>query len=458
MIPFNGLHRPLGKYKEIFDYVLAPSPEVKSVDLCCGLGFGKTLIGIQIAACTLDSAPGHVGMFLEPDWDRIDNIFLPMWEEYVPSELYEIKVGKNWIIWKPTGSRLVYRPRVITGSLAQRRARNRGIPTTFVIDDETAISFDKEQYQNTYARVRLPADIRYYLTLSTPLVGPYGNFLKRGNNKIFHGRTRDNFYLLQEDPTYESRQRANMSPEQARRELDGELVALEGRIWKTAKLDESWPFGNRNDFHTCFKKGEPWWLLCDLGGANGAYIAVQQTDGLYRGRKLYEKPVWVSIADFCPDDDASASRAFQKMDQEFGIPAGVVAGADVNTRASTDGLTVAYFVKQIWGNTHIYPCNESILNKQIQGNCFDQLLCTTTGERRFTVAKNFVSLENPRSNRGVREVLNEDQWPPKEKLRVNDVYPKNPDIIVQHARDALLMGSARIMNPPKWFKQTAPAG
>lgn len=453
MINFIGLTRPLLKYKEIFDYVLAPSPEVKSVDLCCGLGFAKTLIGIQIAAITLDDAPGHVGMFLEPDWDRIDNIFIPIWEDVIPEELYEHRVGKHQIIWKPTGSKLIYRPRVITGALANRRAKNRGIPTSFVIDDETAISFDMEQYQNTFARVRLDAAIRYYLTLSTPLVGPYGNFLKRGGNKIFHGRTRDNFYLLQRDPTYESRQRANMSEQQARRELDGELVALEGRLWKTAKREVAWPFGNRHDEHTKFKKGEPWWLFCDLGSASGAYAVIQQASGW---QKLLELPVWVAIADFCPDDDANASRAFRKLDGEFGSPCAVVAGMDMNKRAGTDGRTPAYFVDQIWGNIPVYTCNESINSKQIQGDCFDTLLCTTAGERRFTVARDFVSLDRE-SKRGIIEMLDEDQWPPREERRINDVYPKNPRIYVQHIRDALLMGASEVMNPPVNSRKRSPA-
>lgn len=434
---------------------MTPSPEVKNADLCCGLGFGKTLLGIQLAACTLDSAPGHVGLFQEPDWTRVQHIFLPLWEQHIPEELYEIYLSKDLIIWKPTRSKLIFKPRIVTGSLAQRRALNRGIPTSFVIDDETAIGYDQEQYQNTFARIRLDAEIRYWLGLSTPLVGPYANHLKRGGNKIFTGRTRDNFYLLHRDPTYESRQRAQMSEQQARRELDGELIALEGRIWNTARWDAkepacAWPNGNRNDEHVAFRPGEPYWLFCDLGVATGAYAVVQRMQPIFRGRRLFSEPVWVAIADYCPDDDANAARAFTKIKREFGIPAAVVGGADIETRERTDGNTVAYFAQQIFGSQiKIMPCNESWYNKQIQYDCLSYLMCNTRGERRFTVARDFVSLDT-RSRRGIREMLLEDQWPPIEKRRQGDFLPKNKEITVQHIRDALLMGTAQIMKPPRW--------
>jgi hypothetical protein len=468
MIPFRGLSgedgdyltRPLGKYKEIFDYVLKPDPEVKSVDLCCGLGFGKTLIAIQIAALTLDSASGHVGMFLEPDWDRVKNVFLPMWEDIIPEELYRHDVGKRRMTWLSTGSSMIYRPRVITGSVAQRRAKNRGIPTSFVIDDETAIGFDRQQQQNTYARIRLKALIRYYLTLSTPLVGPYGRFLRRGGNKIFTGRTKDNFYLHYEDPTYESRQRANMSEQQARRELDGELVALEGRIWKDVIYDRdsknkdcAWPKGNRHDQWTKFRSNEPWWLAMDIGRATGAYTVIQQTQPEKNGRRLFRGPVWVAVADLCPKDDASAQRAFQLLDMHFGSPVAVVAGADLDTGASTDGETVAQVVDRVWGPgvVRIFTCDEHRVHKLTQFDCLNYLWCSSGNERRLTIARDFVSLDKE-SHRGVREMVQEDQWMEDDKKRVNEILPKNKEIIVQHIRDSLLMWAATIGFPPKWRK------
>jgi len=373
----------------------------------------------------------------------------------VPEELYEIQIGKNRINWW-NGAYMIYRPRVITGSRERARSKFRGIEFSFVIDDETAIGFDKEQYLNTLARIRIDSKCRYYFTLSTPRVGPYGRFIKRGGNKLFRGRTADNHYLLKRDPHYEENLREDMSAEQARRELDGELVALEGRIWKTAKGDVAWPDGNRNDNHTAFDSSKPWWLFCDLGSATGAYAVVQTTDPIHEGRRLYSGKVWVAVADYCPDDDASASRAFQRLKAEFGTPLAVVAGCDIGTRDRVSGDTVAYFAKQTWGGVQTYSTDESVYSRQKQYDRLSYMMCSANGARRFTIARDFVALDTE-SQRGVREMLDEDQWPPVDKRRPGDFLPKNSNIVVQHIRDALLAGAVNIMAPPEWGYSPNPA-
>jgi hypothetical protein len=88
-------------------------------------------------------------------------------------------------------------------------------------------------------------------------------------------------------------------------------------------------------------------------------------------------------------------------------------------------------------------------DKQIQYDRLSFLMCSATGERRFTVAKDFVSLDLD-SHRGVIEMINEDEWPDEGKRRPSDVLPKNRENRVQHVRDALLMGSYAIMAPPSW--------
>ncbi len=455
---FNGLEPPIGKYLEIFQYLLAESDDVKTVDLCCGLGFGKTVIAIQAAALTLNIDGRQRGLFLEPDWDRVNDIFLPMWLDIVPEDLYTISIGKNRINWH-NGSYLIYRPRVITGAIARSRDKFRGIEFTFVVDDETAIGFDYEQYTNIFARIRAQSSVRYYFTLSTPKVGAYDRFINRGGNKVFRGRTADNHYLLKRDPTYEKRQRAQMSTNQARRELDGESIALEGRLWPDALPGIAWPAGNRNDIHTEFKPGEPWWIFCDMGVATGAYVVCQRMDPMHRGRKVFDGDLWVAVADLCPIQDASAARAFGILNEHFnpknedGIrtnpPKGITGGADINKRSDVDGKQISYFTQQFWGNVQIYPCSETIYDKQIQYDKLSYLIRSAMGERRFTVAKNFVSLE-PDSHRGVREMLEQDAWPDESKRRASDVLPKNREIIVQHTRDALLMGAAVKMSRPKW--------
>jgi hypothetical protein len=355
---------------------------------------------------------------------------------------------------------LRYKPRIITGARAVAQDKRRGPEYTDVFNDECAIGFDKEAQINTVARIRAPGKHLTSMTFTTPKVGPYGRWLKRGGNTIFKARTRDNHYLLARQPNYESNLRAAMSKEQARRELDGELVALEGRIWKDVKYQDydptdpsndeyAWPNGNRHDTFTQFDPKRPWWLFCDLGSATGAYCAVQNTEPVYKGRELFRGVVWVAIADYCPDYNADAANAFTRMKEEFGNPAGVVAGADVHTRDRVDGRTVSFFAQQVFSNVRVYACSEKIYDRQLQFNRMSWLVCSAINQRRFTIARDFKSFDEE-SHRGIREMFDEDQWPPIDERREHDFLPKHKANVVQHTRDALLMGAVEVMKQPRW--------
>jgi hypothetical protein len=455
--PERWLQKPVGKYLEIIKCAMEPHEGVRQIDLCCGLGFGKTLLAIQIAVLKLDSSPRTRILFLEPDWDRVNSVFLEMWREHVPPELYHHEVGNQKMIWLPTSATLRYKPRVITGAKSAARDRRRGPEYTDVLDDETAIQFDRETFTNTLARVRAPGGDKTYITLTTPQVGPYGRFLKRGGNIIFRGRTADNHYLLSRQPDYEQNLRAAMSTEQARRELDGELIALEGRIWKEYKDNAAWPEGNIHHGHRKFNPDMPWWLFCDFGSANGAYLVVQCTKPIRRGRNIFDGHVWVAVADYCPDYDASANRAFQKLKGEFGIPVAVVGGKDTTKIDDASGHDVAYFCQDIFGHSRIYPTDERFLSRQIQYDTASFLVKSAIGHRRFCVAKDFVSLDQD-SNRGIREMFDEDAFPPLDKRRANELLPKSKDNVVQHIRDAFLMGAVQIMHPPDWLQSAEPTG
>ncbi|MCP4549709.1 MAG: hypothetical protein GY835_24905 [bacterium] len=422
-------------------------------DLCCGRGRGKSFFLVFVATMALSLGPDEIGLFLQPDWKRVRRVFLKKWRQIVPKSLYTLNKTEQCITWLPTGSMLFYGPRNITGALDAADDSQLGQDTTFIIDDEAALRCSYTMYTNNLATIREPSNVRFYLTASTPRVGAYKRLVTTEGHKLFRGKSDDNPYL---PDGYVENLRANMSAEQARRELDGEFISLEGKIWKTAKCDTAWPNGNRHDEFTGYDKTRPWWLLCDLGGATGAYVAIQQTDANFRGRMLFHDPVWVAVADFCPSSDASASRAFRLMRDHFGIPAGIVGGADINTAASTDGKTIAYFAQEIFGNVPIYPCSERQVDKQIQYDLMSFLVCAANNERRFTVARDFVALDQD-SRRGVREMFEEDAWPDESRRRPSDFLPKNREITVQHVRDALLMGAAKIMNPPDWLQSQNPA-
>jgi hypothetical protein len=451
----RGIGPPFPKQQKLIDWLFRPDPDhVKQGDLCCGRGFGKSVVAIDIAVRALSRAPNQVGLFLEPDWKRVKRVFLRKWQAIVPPELYTLNKGEQCIYWKGNGSRLYYSPRNITGSHQSTEDSELGLDTHFVIDDEAAMRCSFNMYVNNMGTIRLPGTVRFYLTVSTPRVGDYKRLVTSEGHTLFRGRSDDNPYRPK---NYVADLTKNMSEDQARRELAGEFITLRGKIWPEAKWhknnkEAAWPNGNRNDEWTEFRPSEPWWLYCDLGSATGAYAVIQRANGVYRGRPLFPGPVWVAVADLCPHQDASAARAFSLLDSHFGRPLMVVAGNDVNTRSTVDGRTVSYFAKQIWGNVIIKPCAESLFDKQLQYDKLSYLIQQSgTGHRRFTIARDFVSLDK-QSKRGIREMIEEDEWPEESKRRPQDFLPKGKEVTVQHIRDALLMGAVMHMSPPRWAK------
>lgn len=439
---FVGLGPPRGKHLEIMQHLLAPDPTPKPVDVCCGLGFGKTLIAIQVAAITLNSSPGHRGLFLEPDWDRVKEIFLPAWEAHVPAHLYRHDKGRNRIVWH-NGSYLLYRPRVITGSRARAQSKQRGIPYTFVIDDEAAIGFDRDQYINTFARIRLPANIRYYLTISTPMVGPYGAHIQRGGNKLFRGRTRDNHYLLAIDPTYEERLRAEMDPEQARRELDGELIALEGRVWKNFSFD-TWPAGNMHDAK--WDPSKPWVLGWDVGASLGHWQIWQ-----YHEVEDWERPVAVIVAEGMQQGQMQDVLAV--LERDFVEPSNfhpwkIGIGRDVST-AQLVGDTAGLVLNQ-WGfKNWRYPTG-IYYDKFVQQQVLTSLILDGMGRRHLALSRHVKRYGPTNQVWGLENMFQGDHYPDKGDGLIKD-KDRHGVSNYEDPRDSS-MYLAVTMYKPKWIK------
>jgi hypothetical protein len=436
---------PHRKQRDIVNYIFKPDTDtVKQVDVSCGRGFGKSMVAIDIAVRALNIDGNQVGLFLEPDVPRMNKVFLKKWRAHVPPECYKINKSERRIEWW-NGSMLFYGSRNVSGSMQQMEDSQLGADLTFVIDDEAALKCSYNFYVNTLATIREPSTVRFYLTISTPRVGAFKRLVTSPGHKLFMGQSSDNVYLPK---GYVENLRMNMSKQQARRELDGEFVSLEGKIWPDFDSEKPWPEGNIHYQHTGFDPGRPWWLFCDLGSANGAFAVVQQTDATLAGQEVFGGSVWVVVADLCPYKNANAARAFQILKANFGTPAMVVAGADVNTRASTDGKTIAYFARQTWSNVNVHPVSERTYDRQLQYDRMLYLVCSARNERRLCVAKDFVSLDVD-SKRGVREMFEEDSFGEK-PMPEGQLLPKGPDHPVNHIRDAMLMGTVAVMSIPDW--------
>lgn len=450
--PTTGLTQRIAPYEKQIEVIRElfsqPDGQVKLVDLCCGRGFGKTTLACMVAQMMLNSGPNQDGLFLEPDVATIDDSFLTEWERITPPRLYELNYGRRMIIWKSTGSRLSFGPRMVSGS--QKRAKNkyRGRNRTFVIDDEAADTFIKEMYTNILACIRTPSPYRFYFTCSTPRVGPYSEMITSAGHKMIRGTSYDNPHL---DRGLIDLWKDEMSGAQFRREVLAELVSLEGRIWNEFNDQALWPYGNV--WPGGFDANKPWHLFCDLGSATGSYVVIQRHDPRASdGRELFRGDVWVAKADLCPQSDGSATRAFEMLRNRFGIPASVTAGADINTRGSGEGKSIAYFAKQMFGdNIRINPVSECWADKRIQHDLLLFLIRSGKGNRRFAIAdsEHYQELDAD-SKRGVRQVMVQDQWPEEEEKNPAHFLPKNKECRVQHCRDALLMGAVSTMAPPSW--------
>ena len=411
----RGIGPPFERQQEIIDHLFEPSEHIKKVILQCGRRFGKTICSIDVA-CRLLAMPFQTDiLYLQPDTSRMAKVFWKQWRKIVPEQYYrerrEESSGRKYIEWVSTGNHLYPAIRNVHGNQQDVADSFRGIEFTHVLDDECAIKFNLTQYTNTFNCLTGDSPIRFYMNFTTPKAGSYGRLTRLPGVKMFYGHTEDNPYLMARHPNYVTDASENMTNDEIRREFFGELIALEGRIFREAKIDapgrdggpaeepnqaNRWPYGNVHWDHAEFREGQPWWILCDLGSATGSYTVLQRTHS--RGR--FRGDVWVACADYCSDSDASASRAFQVLDREFGVeagglpPAGVCAGGDVQRRTETDGSTVAFFVRQMWGSgVRLYVANESMASKMLQLDIMNRLLCTSVGHRRFTVAKNFRSLD-----------------------------------------------------------------
>ena len=452
----RGLGPPHEKQKELLDYILSPSDTVKKVDLVCGRGFGKTEFAIILSVMALARSPREVGLFLEPDLARVRKVFLKKWFAAVPPSLYTIN-RQDRVITMKWGAQLFYAGRNVTGASGTAADTQLGQDTTFVISDEEAIYCNIDFYINTFNTIREQTPSAFYLTLSTPRVGWYKELITSPGHKMFTGTSWDNPYT---GKAYVEGMMANMTRAQIRREIYAEFISLDGKIWPECDLETVWPYGNV--WPGGYDPDQPYWLFCDLGSATAAFVVLQRHDPITNdGRRLFEGDVWVAIADLCPQSDGSATRAFARIRERYGIPVSVTAGADINKRGGGEGKTIAYFAKQAFGeNITIKPVSERTFDKQVQYDQLSFAICDGSDNRRFAVADPRVDPKtkeraiykeiDPDSKRGVVQVMEQDEWPDKDKRVPSQFLPKHKECMIQHCRDALLMGAVSTMAPPSW--------
>lgn len=313
------------KQMAIINAILTPDYDTtKFIDICCGIGFGKTTLSIILAAIMLENDPSSKIMFLEPDDGRLDTVFWPEWQKWIPARYYR-RIGKRKDIYWRNGATLYPRHRWVTGSTTVADDLMRGPNLSTIFDDEAAIGFSLEGYKNALMRLRVASPWRGYISMTTPKVGPYADLLALPGHLVFHGRTADNAHNL--PANFEAERRAQMSDMHARRELDGEMVALEGRVWKT--WDDT-----RNITDFVFRNGRPYILAGDIG-VQSSWLCCQP-DG--RGSL-------VIVSEYHADEGGTRDdmRAVLKL---WGQPAKIITGMDLTTTSQVSGESAVIEIKR----------------------------------------------------------------------------------------------------------------
>lgn len=403
--------RPHPRQKEVIDWILAPSSEVKKVHLICGRGFGKSVLAIIIAVMALSRGPGENGLLLEPDWGRIREVFLKKWVKIVPKELYTLNKTEQVITWI-NGARLHYRPRNVTGSVSTSDDANLGQDTTFVIDDEAALRCSKMFWINTFATIREPSPSRFYLTLTTPRLGAYNDLTLLPGHKIFRGTSFDNLYK----PGYAAEIGANMSDEMYKRDVLGESVSLEGMLWPMCDLSpgKRWPHGNIDD--ASFQRGQPYILAGDIGGISSWYV-IQY----FQGRDCI-------VGQYHPDK-GGASDDVKFIFEKYGQPSKIIIGGDAETESQVSGESAAFVIRKAISDNRFQQCNIQwpqgpYVDKQVQRDSTTCLL----EKRRLTVSSSAIDIGIQRAkfldgnrNRDFRHMIQGSEWPDPR----SSSYPKN---------------------------------
>jgi hypothetical protein len=409
-----------------------------------GRGVGKSIIvGVKALQVMLDE-PGTRGCILSPTYQKLRDIFLAAWEDIIPPELYRIN-RSEMTINLINGSRVYLRSRQVNNP-GRGKFALKGIDVSWIIDDEAAEGFNMEVTTNALASCRRPGRNRFYACVTTPLLNEYHQFATSDGHQVIHCTSWDNPHIEKE---FLDQVEAHMSPQQAKRELYGQWVALEGRCWDTWS-NKPWPKGNIHDY--TYNPDFPVYLWLDLGVGNGAFLAVQPVPAEHLGRRIYSGSVWVVVGEFTPKHDGSADRAFQRFSDFYGQPAGIVTGSDVDTRGTAINLTPHYFASQTFPGTPVYPIKGWVADKQIQYSAMLSMIFSVSGERRLCISRDLRSFDKE-ANRGVKEVIEQDQWPEGAGKHRSTLFNKEGRL--EHVRDALLYGCTHI-NPPQMMPGRKP--
>lgn len=421
--------KPYPKQQEFLEADRGDGRTVKRIHLIAGRGTGKTSIGIvDLVKESMVRNPGLPNLWIEPTYRHCLDVFYREFRKIVPSDLYTFKKADMMVEWL-NGSTTDIRSRHADNAM---REVNKGPNYAACYNDEAAYKFDKVKYWDVDAAVRHPkANTLSHVCMTTPKMNEYYDLVHSPGHTQINAKSADNPHL---PPGWVDERAALMDERRRQQELEGGWVSLTDNIWYNFST-APWPEGNIHPHVHNYEM--PYYLSFDIGVASSAWKIVQPVPGPYT--------VYVQTAEFTPRRDGSVDRVLQRIKQEYGFPAVVIAGADLETRASTDGRTPSYFVRRHFGGVNIRPISGWIADKEIQYNQACYALLSADGKRRFCVSKGLKS-HDPETKRGIIEVMQRDSWPDIKPGSVkSSAFPKEG--VLEHMRDAFMYFVVGTMPP-----------
>ena len=433
-------------------------PGITHANLLGGWGGAKTYGGMFLAIKAMnDFLPGKTGMFTEPTNRKLDDIFLPLWYDVVPSELYHHHQTKNIITWLPTDAKMFLRSRNVDNP-AKSKDILAGISVLYwAINDEMGERCNKKTYQQIDARLRKAPkpggkDYRFNVTTSTPTLGDYKEITSRPDHINIVSTSWDNPYLAD---NWANEMAENMTEREVEMLLKGRFVAQSGMMWPKWS-NEDWPNGNAH-YHT-YDPMKGWHLAVDLGVASSAWFVIQAVDPIDPtfGELLWDHdPVWVVVAEYMAMRDGAVDTVLPIILQDYDRRKlrTVSVGGDVTSRGHGSSETPEYFIREHCGNVDIRTPSKWVRGlTDIHISRLSYGICNSAGERRFCVSKDLHSVPSRREhNRGIHEMMEQDQWP-------DDGGAKNLNQAIHtplsHARDALRYFAVSTAFPPSYEYKT----
>jgi hypothetical protein len=368
----------------------------------------------------LEINPGMPHLWTEPTYPDCRDIFLRTWTEIVPPELWEHRKADK-IIQLVNGSTVDYRSRETLEPF-------RGPTYAGMLHDELAKDGGRAAWDLSLPALRhRRARALWCAGTSTPKQGWYSEMITTGAHPWIKWSSYDNPFwsraILEEIE-------GEYSHAFARQEIYADFIAQTGRIWSDW-VDAEWPHGNL--WPSGYNPELPYYLAGDLG-IHSAWLIIQRD---------VEHDVEIVVAEYTPQDEG-AEQTLARIDTDYGVPALVVVGRDVNTRSITDARRPIMFVRDRWGNVPVRVPEGDAADKDWQRFALASRILDGRGRRRFAASANLRSHDRVRQNmRGILDVMRGDTWP--DKPGRGEALSK--DGRLEHARDAALYWAVCMHRP-----------